>query len=128
MWFAFAGSQSRRDHIPDACLLYEREMQMSSLYKQLKGVPLGLPGWGLKITTHVRLAVTLHPYELEQSVRGVHSSPVCHTPSNHGLLGWQGGGAAPPGQPLFSQGHIPGKVEEVDVPDLTQHELRLHFS
>lgn len=60
VWFAFAGSQSCRDHILHACLFYKREMQMSSLYKQVKGVCLGLPGWELKITTHPRLAVALH--------------------------------------------------------------------
>lgn len=87
MWFAFAGSQSCRDHIPDTCLFFKHEMQMSALYKQIKGVCLGLPGWGLKIT-HPRLAVALHLYKLEQTVCVVSSSPVCHTPSNHRLLCW----------------------------------------
>lgn len=39
----------------------------------------------------------------------------------------RGGSAAPPGQPLCCEGHITGKVEEGDIPDLTQHELMLHF-
>lgn len=39
----------------------------------------------------------------------------------------RGGRAAPPGQPLFCEGHLAGKVEEGDIPDFTQHELMLHF-
>lgn len=36
-------------------------------------------------------------------------------------------GTVLPGQPLFSEGHITGKVEEGDIPDLIQHELMLQF-
>jgi len=94
MWFIFAGSQSCRDHIPDAGLFYKCKMQMASLYKQVKGVWLGLPSWGLKITTHPRLAVALHLYKLEQTVCCASSSPACPTPSNRSFCAGREGSTA----------------------------------
>lgn len=107
-------------------LVLQTQMQMFSLYKQVRGVCLGLPGWGLKITTYPRLAVSLHPCRLCVLA----AAALCAT--LHLITGFcagrEGGQCCLPAFVFRGSHHIADKVEEGDMPDLAQHELMLWFS
>lgn len=48
---------------------------------------------------------------------------MCHAPSNHRLLCWEGGQCCLAAFLFRGSHHIAAKVEEGDVPDHAQHEL-----